>query len=145
MHHDPTRPDTPHQKLRSVARLLAAAGLAADAYLHAHLADRYDAVSAAVSQGNLFRVEAAVAALAALLVLLWRRPLADVFAGTVAVGGLAALLLYRYVDVGELGPLPNMYEPVWFTDKKRVVIAQVVALIATSLLLLTRRRPRRHA
>ncbi|MGW0469282.1 hypothetical protein ACWDX6_29120 [Streptomyces sp. NPDC003027] len=145
MHHDPTRPATPHQRLHSVARLLAAAGLAADAYLHAHLADRYDAVSATLSQGTLFRVEAAVAALAALLVLLWRRSLADAFAWTVAVGGLAALLLYRYVDVGELGPLPNMYEPAWFTDKYLVVVAQVLALVAASLLLLTRRRRRGHA
>ncbi|MEU2117970.1 hypothetical protein ABZ567_20520 [Streptomyces sp. NPDC016459] len=143
MPHDPTRPDTAHRKLRAVARGLAATGLAVDAYLHAHLAERYDAVSATISQGTLFRIEAAIAALAALLVLVWRHALADVFAWTVAAGGLAALLLYRYVDVGELGPLPNMYEPAWFTDKNIVVIAQVVALIATSVLLLTRRR-RRH-
>ncbi|MFV0126174.1 hypothetical protein ACLGI4_00310 [Streptomyces sp. HMX112] len=145
MHGDPIRPDTAHRKLRTVARLLAAAGLAADAYLHAHLAGRYDAVSATLSQGTLFRIEAAIAALAALLLLVWRRPLADAFAWTVAAGGLAALLLYRYVDVGELGPLPDMYEPAWFTDKNLVVIAQVLAIDATSLLLLTRRRRRRHA
>ncbi|MET9953872.1 hypothetical protein ABZ135_20285 [Streptomyces sp. NPDC006339] len=145
MPHDPTRPDTAHRKLCAVARVLAAAGLAVDAYLHAHLAERYDAVSATISQGTLFRIEAAVAALAALLVLVWRRALADAFAWTVAAGGLAALLLYRYVDVGELGPLPNMYEPAWFTDKNIVVAAQVVALVATSLLLLTRRRRRHHA
>ncbi|MER5312642.1 hypothetical protein ABT034_33250 [Streptomyces sp. NPDC002773] len=124
-------------------RVLAAAGLAVDAYLHAHLAERYDAVSATISQGTLFRIEAALAALAALLVIVWRSTLADAFAWTVAAGGLAALLLYRYVDVGELGPLPNMYEPAWFTDKNIVVAAQVVALITTTLLLLTRRR-RRH-
>jgi len=23
------------------------------------------------------------------------------------------VLLYRYVDVGTIGPLPNMYEPTW--------------------------------
>ncbi|MFG3037184.1 hypothetical protein ACGFYZ_09800 [Streptomyces sp. NPDC048330] len=131
--------------MRAVARLLAAVGLAADAYFHARLADRYDAVSATLSQGTLFRVEAAVAALAALLVLAWRRPLADAFAWTVAAGGLATLLLYRYVDVGELGPLPNMYEPAWFTDKNLVVVAQVLALVAASLLLLTRQRRRGHA
>ncbi|MEU2183972.1 hypothetical protein [Streptomyces thermolilacinus] len=145
MHHDPTRPDTPHRKLRAVARILAAASLAVDAYLHAHLAERYDAVSATISQGTLFRTEAAIAALAALLVLVWRRALADAFAWIVAAGGLAALLLYRYVDVGELGPLPNMYEPAWFTDKNLVVITQVLALVAASLLLLTRRRRRGHA
>jgi hypothetical protein len=25
----------------------------------------------------------------------------------------SAVVLYRYVDVGKLGPLPNMYEPTW--------------------------------
>jgi hypothetical protein len=33
----------------------------------------------------------------------------------VAVGAsaLAAVLLYRYVDVGSIGPLPQMYENTW--------------------------------
>jgi hypothetical protein len=31
----------------------------------------------------------------------------------VSAGGLAAVLLYRYVDVGPLGPLPDMYENTW--------------------------------
>ncbi|MFJ5709386.1 hypothetical protein [Streptomyces sp. NPDC093105] len=145
MHHGPTRSNSTHRKLHAVARLLAAAGLTADAFLHARLAESYDAVSATLSQGTLFRIEAATAALAALLLLVWRRPLTDAFAWTVAAGGLAALLLYRYVDVGELGPLPNMYEPAWFTDKNLVVIAQVLTLLATSALLLTRRRRRGHA
>lgn len=145
MRHGPMRSNSTHRKLRAVARLLAAAGLTADAYFHVRLAERYDAVSATLSQGALFRIEAATAALAALLLLVRRHPLADAFAWTVAAGGLAALLLYRYVDIGELGPLPNMYEPAWFTDKNLVVIAQVLTLLATSVLLLTRGRRRGHA
>jgi hypothetical protein len=82
------------------ARLTTAAALAMDAYIHAKLADHYDAVTANVSQGDLFRTEAALASLVALLVLVWRNPLADAFAWLVAAGGLAALLLYRYVDIG---------------------------------------------
>ncbi|CAM5363133.1 hypothetical protein STENM36S_08667 [Streptomyces tendae] len=129
---------------RGAARVLAAAGLAVDAYLHAHLADRYDAITSSVSQGTLFRVEAALAALAALLVLLWRRPPGDLFAAAVAVGGLALLLVYRYVDVGELGPVPDMYEPVWYGEKEATVVAQAVAALAMFYLLLTRARPRRR-
>ncbi|MBT2526831.1 hypothetical protein J7E91_15700 [Streptomyces sp. ISL-99] len=139
----PARPA--HRPLRAAARLLAAIGLAVDAYVHAHLADRYDAVSATISQGTLFRIEAALAALAALLVLVWRRAPADAFAWLVAAGGLAALLVYRYVDVGELGPLPNMYEPIWFSDKNIVVAAQALTIAAATGLLLTgRRRSRRQ-
>ncbi|MFF1419005.1 hypothetical protein [Streptomyces sp. NPDC058280] len=123
--------------LRGAARLLAAAGLALDAYLHAHLADRYDAVSASISQGTLFRIEAGLASLAALLVLVWRRKPSDAFAWLVAAGGLALLLVYRYVNVGELGPVPNMYEPVWFREKELAVLGQAVAILTTVFLLVT--------
>ncbi|MFF7990582.1 hypothetical protein ACFZDG_12440 [Kitasatospora xanthocidica] len=122
-------------------RLLAATGLAIDAAVHLHLADRYDAVTATISQGTLFRAEAAAAALAVVLVLLWRRPLGDLFAWTVAAAGLAALLLYRYVDVGALGPLPDMYEPLWFTDKTLTACAQAVATLSLTVLLAGHRRP----
>ncbi|WP_328581209.1 hypothetical protein [Streptomyces sp. NBC_00370] len=130
--------------LRGTARVLAAAGLAVDAYLHAHLADRYDAITTtAISQGTLFRIEAGAAALAALLVLVWRRVPGDVFAWSVAAGGLALLLVYRYVNVGELGWFPNMYEPIWYGQKRLTVIAQAVTIVTTVYLLIF--RPHRDA
>lgn len=128
--------------LRGTARVLAAAGLAVDAYLHAHLAGRYDAVTADISQGTLFRIEAGMAALAALLVLVWRRWPSDLFAWSVATGGVALLLIYRYADVGAWGPFPNMYEPVWFGEKRATVVAQAVAMVATVYLLLFRPQSR---
>ena len=63
------------------------AGLAVDVYVHLHLAAGYDANTAAISEGALFRVEAGVAALAALLVLLTRTQIG------VVVAALAALVL----------------------------------------------------
>jgi hypothetical protein len=125
------------QVLRAVLRLLAAAGLAVDAYVHAKLADQYDAISADISQGDLFRVEAGFASLAALLILVWRRSLTTIFAWLVAAGGLAALLVYRYVNVGAFGPFPDMYEPDWTSDKKLALIAQAVTVATTTILLLT--------
>ena len=53
-------------------RLVVVAGLAVDVYVHLHLAASYDANTAAISEGTLFRVEAGVAGLAAVLVLLTR-------------------------------------------------------------------------
>lgn len=123
--------------VRGTARLLAAAGLAVDAYMHAHLADQYDGITSSISQGDLFRIEAGLASLAALLVLVWRRVPADVFAFLVAAGGLALVLIYRYIDVGELGPVPNMYEPIWFQDKTISAVAEGVAVVASALLMLT--------
>jgi hypothetical protein len=108
-------------------RVLAAACLAVDAYVHADLAANYDLNAAALSQGDLFRIEAGLACLAALLVLVLGRRPGFGFAFLVAVGGLAAVMLYRYVDVGRLGPLPNMYEPVWFPEKTVSAVAEGAA------------------
>jgi hypothetical protein len=134
--------------VRLILRLIAAVGLAIDAGIHAKLAPQYDAVTAHISQGTLFRIEAGVASLAVVLVLAWRRRAGDLFGLLTAAAGLAALLVYRYVDVGTLGPLPNMYEPVWFTDKVWAVIGQAMAIVSLLALLplrRTRRAERSHA
>jgi plastocyanin len=125
-----------------VLRLLAAAGLAIDAYVHADLAPVYDGVRASISQGNLFRVEAGLAAAAALIVLFASRRIAFGLALAVSGGGLGALLLYRYVNVGKLGPLPDMYEPSWFPEKTLAAVAEaaVVLITLTGLLLAARHR-----
>lgn len=130
-------------------RVLTAAGLAIDAYVHADLASYYDPVRKSVSQGELFRIEAGLASLAALLILAYARRLTWVLAVLTAGGGLAALLVYRYVNVGALGPLPNMYEPVWFPEKTATTIAQAVATVTAlgglALAMYLRRKPRQRA
>jgi hypothetical protein len=94
-------------------RIGTAAALAIDAGVHAYNASGYDEVSGTITQGNLFRVEAGVACAVALLLLLWPRRSTWIAALLVAASALGAVLLYRYVDVGSLGPLPNMYENTW--------------------------------
>lgn len=71
--------------------------------------------------------------MAALLVLVlpWRRT-AYVIAFVVAASALGAVVLYRYVDVGALGPLPNMYEPIWYGDKTNSAIAELVASVVAA-------------
>jgi hypothetical protein len=113
-------------------RLITAAGLAVDAYVHADLAPAYDGIAASVSQGTLFRVEAGAASLAALLVLVLGGRTWFALAALVAASALGAILLYRYVDVGQLGPLPNMYEPVWFPEKSVAAVAAAVATLAAA-------------
>ena len=82
--------------------------------------------------------------IAAVVVLVWRRFLGDAFGWLVAAGGFALLVVYRYVDVGKLGPLPDMYEPVWFTEKKVVAVAQLVTVVAAGVLMVVDLRDRRH-
>jgi len=44
-------------------------------------------------------------------VLLTRNRLGAVVAFLIGAGGLGAVLLYAYVDVGGFGPLPDMHDP----------------------------------
>lgn len=126
---------------RRVLVLVAVVGLAVDAYVHLSLASRYDAVRGTVSQGQLFRAEAVAAVAAALLLLIRPGRLTAAIAALVAGGGLAAVLLYRYVDVGHLGPFPDMYEPIWYAKKTWSVVAEAAAAIAAMLLVVMPARP----
>jgi hypothetical protein len=122
--------------MKLALRLLVAAGLLVDAYLHLHLASQYDPVkTSSLSQGDLFRVEAVAALLAGGLVLALRRRLGDLAALAVAAGGVAVVLLYRYVDVGAIGPIPPMYEPVWYGEKSLSLVVEAVAAVAAAILL----------
>ena len=119
-------------------------GLAIDAYTHLHLADLYDPIrTSTISQGTLFRIESALAILAA-----DRRCSSGPIAGPRCSrwpsrrGGLGALLLYRYVNVGTIGPLPNMYEPIWYTDKQWSAAGEALATVA-GLALIALTWPRR--
>ena len=103
------------------------AGLGVDAYVHLSLASTYDPVKDVVSQGQLFRVEAVLAIVAAVLLVLRPGRLTASVAALVAGGGLLALLLLRYVDVGGLGPFPDMYEPLWYAEKVVTAVAQAIA------------------
>ncbi len=107
-----------------VLAALAAGGLAYDAYVHLHLAHTYDNNGDTITQGALFRIEAVLAIVAALVVLASDSRLAWLLAGMVGIGGVAAVVLYRYVDVGAIGPVPNMYEPVWYDEKTWSALAE---------------------
>jgi hypothetical protein len=119
---------------------MTAAGLGVDAYLHWHLAVNFDTLTGTasphISEGTLFRLEAVLALIAMLLVLSSRRRFAAAFALLVAAGGLGVLLLYGYVDVGGLGPLPDMYDPIWYTEKTVSAVAEAVAAVGALCLLL---------
>ena len=128
---------------RALLSAATAAGLIIDALVHLQLAA--DPIGSTLSEGTVFRVEAAAALLAAavVLVLPWRR-VAYVVALVVAGSAFGAVVLYRYVNVGPLGPLPNMYEPIWYADKTLSAVAELVAaVLATAGLLMASLRRRR--
>ena len=122
--------------VRTVLTLIVAAGLAIDAYVHLDLASTYDVVkTSTLSQGDLFRVEAALAIVAGVALLVRPRRYTAWFAFLVSAGGVAAVLVYRWVDVGKVGPLPNMYEPYWYGEKTLSLVAEAIAAVAAAVLL----------
>jgi hypothetical protein len=121
--------------VRVVAILTVVVGLGVDAYVHFDLAPTYDAIkSSTLSQGDLFRAEGVAAVLAALAVVVRSRRWTAALAFLVAAGGLTAVLVYRYVNVGAVGPLPSMYEPVWYTEKTQSAWAEAAATLASVVL-----------
>jgi hypothetical protein len=115
-----------------------AAALGIDAAVHWRNASAYDAVMATLTQGQLFRVEAGLAIAIGLLVLLW--PRRGGWVAAFGVGALAAVLLYRYVDLGPLGPLPDMYENTWQMPGKLLsAYAEGAAVVLAGLGLLVHR------
>jgi len=109
-------------------RTVVVGGLIVDAYVHAKLASDYDIVEAGISEGNLFRLEAVVATVVAMLVLSGR-PIWLAVAAVVAASAVAVLIANTYLHVGSVGPLPDMYEPTWFAEKKVALIGESVAVL----------------
>ena len=133
-------------------RLLAAAAAAAlgiDAYVHASDAYFYESNGGGIiTQVNIFYAETAVASLVAVLLLLRPRLTSWLLALTIAATALGAVVLYRYVDVGAIGPIPDLYEPTWQVPGKifsayaegSAVLLSIAGLVLNSAVL----RPRRQ-
>ncbi|MBW8485017.1 hypothetical protein [Actinomadura parmotrematis] len=121
-----------------VLRILTAAGLAVDAVVHWRFAPEMASVpGGSIGADTIFYAQAVAAAVAAVLVLVRPRRWTYAAAFLVAASAVAALLLYYYVDVGALGPLPDMSEPVWYTEKTLSLVGEGVAALAALAGLLT--------
>jgi hypothetical protein len=120
-------------------------GLAIDAFVHFDLAGAFaNNKTSTLSEADIFRADATVALVAALALLLRPRWYTATFAGLVAAAGTAAVIIFRYVDVGSFGPIPNMYDPYWAPFEKNLsVIGEALAtLAAVALVAVLRRQPR---
>jgi hypothetical protein len=129
----------------TAARLIAVAGLSIDAYVHLDLASTYAEAQAPVNEGILFRAEAVLALLTGLALSTSARRLPFVLGLAVSASALTVMLVSRYVDLGSLGPFPDLYDPVWFPEKLWAAggeAAAVIASIAGVLLLSIRARLR---
>ncbi|XVU28179.1 hypothetical protein ACQPZJ_14375 [Actinoplanes sp. CA-054009] len=129
-----------------VLSVLTAALLGVDAFVHLHDASRYDQFRTSVmSEGTLFEIQAIVAILVALALLV--RPGVTTWIVSLVVAGSAAVAvtLYTYVNVGNLGPVPNLYENTWNEPGKvgSAVAETIAALLSIAGLVLAVRAHRR--
>lgn len=121
-------------------RLAVIAALVVDAVVHLRLAADYQlGYPQGVGGGTLFRLAAAAALVVAVALLLTGRRLAYLAAALVLGGACAAAVLYTYVDVPAIGPVPSLYEPVWYRAK---ALSAAVEGVGALLALLAARRAR---
>lgn len=126
-----------------ILRLIVAAGLAADAFVHWKFAPDMAFVQGGSIDGDLlFRVQAAVAGVVAVIVLTCATRWAYALAFLVAASAAGAVVLYYYADVGALGPLPDMHEPVWYLEKTISLVGEGGAALAALVGVFTARRGR---
>lgn len=136
--------------LQRALALATALLLAVDAYVHFHDAHFYDsAATSTLSEGNLFRAQAIAAVVVAIALLVRPHPVVWAVAVLVAAGAIGAVLLYTYVDVGALGPLPDLYEPTWAVPGKSASavaerLGTLLAIIGLVVAVRTRPRAARH-
>jgi len=111
------RPAGARGRRKAAGRILGvavAACLAVDAYVHLQDAAYYETVrTSLLSQAGLFRIQAGLAAVLAVAVLVWPRRATWGAAAVLLASAFVAVVLYTYVDPGQLGPVPDMYEPTW--------------------------------
>jgi hypothetical protein len=131
--------------IRAALIVIVVAGLAVDAYVHVHLASAFkNNKTSTLSGADLFRAEAIAAVIAAVALLLRPRRYTAAFAFLVAAAGVVAVVVYRYVDVGAIGPVPNMYDPYWEPAEKilSAVAEAAAALAALALVVMFSSRTR---
>jgi hypothetical protein len=127
-----------------VLRVLAVAGLAISAYVHLHLAHLYTTLGDTITQGDLFRAQGIVAAVVAAWLLLTGHRFAWWLAAVVAAASFGAVMLYHYVNVGSIGPLPNMHDASWLPSPDKLLSAIAEAAVVVLVLLWWATVARRH-
>lgn len=121
---------TTARMLEPVVRVLVVAGLAVDAYVHFDLAESQQlAAPGGIGGGTLFRLQAGLAAVVAVLLVFTGRRWAYALAFLAGLSALVPVLLYTYVEVPAIGPIPSMYDPIWYPEKVLSALAEAVVVL----------------
>jgi hypothetical protein len=117
-----------------LVRALVVVALAIDAVVHLRLAPNAELASpGGIGGGWLFRIQAVAAILAALFLVVRGSRLAYLLAGLVALSAFGAVLLYSFVNVPAIGPIPSMYDPQWYPEKTLSAVAEGFGVLFAAL------------
>jgi len=125
-----------------ILRVVGALALGFSAYLHARIASDAPPLfeDGGVTLSGLFVGQAVAATVVSLWVLVQGSRLAWLAFGVVALGSFVAVVMSTYVKIPSIGPLPVIYDPVWYTDKTLAAIAAGVATLVAAVALARSRR-----
>jgi len=113
-------------------RVIGALALGFSGILHAKMANDAPPLfqDGEVTLSGLFMAQAVAAVLVSLWVLVQGNRLAWLALGVVAAASLAALLLSTWVTIPSIGPLPEIHDPIWYTEKTLAAISAGIATLA---------------
>ena len=136
-------PALPRTAGDAALRVGVVAALVVDAVVHWRLATGYGvAFPAGIGGDVVFRLEAVTAVLVAVWVGVTGSRTAWASAFLVLASALVAVVLYRYVQVPQLGPIPSMYEPIWFPEKTLSAVAEGLGTLLAAVGFAASRRDR---
>ena len=112
-----------------IARAVVVVGLAVDAYVHLSMAPVMDlAAPDGIGGGNLFRLQGGAAAAVAVLLLVLPRRWTYLLSVLVGLSALVPVLLYHFVDVPPIGPVPRLYDPLWSAEKVATIVGATLVV-----------------
>ena len=138
----PGRAPSTRRQAPAALRVVVAVAFAVSALVHLDLAERPWFAGGEVTLSGLWLADAVAALLVGGWVLFRPSRAAWAVAVLVATGSLLALLLATYVQVPGPGPLPTVYDPLWFTEKVVAAGAAAVAAAGAAVALATTARRR---
>lgn len=137
-----SRPVQPRPGAPLLLRLLVVIGFAVSALVHLSLAGSPWVAGGELTLSALFVADAATLLLVGAWILVRPSPVAWAIAVVAGLSSLLPLLVSTYVRVPGPGPLPALYEPVWYAEKAVAAVAAGVAATGSAVALVLARRRR---
>ena len=135
-------------RLEIILRSVVVIALIVDAVVHFRLAENMQlAAPDGIGGGTLFRAQAIAAVLAAVLLGITGVRVAYLLAAAAALSAFVPVMLYSFIEVPAIGPIPSMYDPSWYPLKTLSAVAEGlgVALAVLGATLTPRRLRKRPA